>query len=112
MLDAEKKSRFRTLQRRQDAGLITADEQVELANLAGEIESGEAKYLVPAAEQIRQNRERVECQNRKLEELVRRREAFIERLRCFLSDAHREREAIDSELAAVLAEDSSDSSRK
>jgi hypothetical protein len=54
----------------------------------------------------------VERQNRKLEELVRRREAFVDRLRGFLADARREREAIDSELAAVLAEDSADSAGK
>lgn len=112
MFDPEKRSRFRTLQERQDAGLITADEQAELAKLVGEIESTEAAYLTPATERIRQEREQVECQNRKLEDLVRRRQTFLERLRGFLADARREREAIDSELAAVLAEDSSDSSRK
>lgn len=112
MFDAEKKSRFCTLQERQDAGLITAHEQAELSKLVGEIESTEAAYLTPATERIRQDRERVEHQNRKLEELVRRRQAFLDRLRGFLADARREREAIDSELAAVLAEDPSDSRRK
>lgn len=112
MFDAEKRSRFRTLQQRHEAGLATDDEQVELAKLVKEIESGEAAYLIPATERIRQDREQVERQNRKLEELVRRRQAFVKRLRGFLADARREREAIDSELAAVLAEDSSDNSRK
>ncbi|HQU43838.1 MAG TPA: hypothetical protein PK867_13560 [Pirellulales bacterium] len=112
MFDAEKRSRFRTLQQRQDAGLASADEQAELAKLVGEIESGEVAYLTPATERTRQDRERVERQNHKLEELVRRREAFVERLRGFLADARREREVIESELADVLAEDSSDSSRK
>lgn len=105
MFDAEKRLRFRTLRQRQDAGLTTADEQAEFVKLASEIESGEAAYLTPATERIRQDRERVEGQNRKLDELVRRREAFVARLRGFLADARREREAIDSELAAVLAED-------
>lgn len=111
MFDAEKRSRFRALRQRQDAGLATADEQAELVKLATEIESAEAAYLTPATERIRQDRARIEGQNRKLEELVRRREAFVARLRGFLADARRERDAIDSELAAVLAEDSHDSSR-
>jgi hypothetical protein len=112
MFDAEKRLRFRMLQERQDTGMASADEQAELAKLARELESGEAAYLTPATERIRQDHERLERQNRKLEELVRRREVFVERLRGFLADARRERETIDSELAAVLAEDSSDSSRK
>lgn len=112
MFDAEKRSRFRTLQERQDAGLADANEQAELAKLASEIEGSEAAYLTPATARIRQDRERIERQNRKLEELVRRRNAFVERLSGFLAEARREREAIDSELAAVLAEDSCDSSRK
>jgi hypothetical protein len=110
MFDAEKRSRFRTLHQRQDAGSATADEQAELDKLFTELESGEAAYLIPATERIQQDRERVERQNHKLEELVGRRQAFVERLRGFLVDARREREAIDSELAAVLAEESSDSS--
>lgn len=112
MFDAEKRSRFRELQERQDAGLASADDRAELGRLASEIESGEAVYLASATERIRQDRERVERQNRKLEELVRRREGFAERLRGFLADARREREAIDTELAAVLAEDVSDSGGK
>lgn len=112
MFDAEKRSRYRTLRQRQDAGLATDDEKAELVKLVSDIESAEAAHLAPATERIRQDRERVERQNHKLEELVRRREAFVERLGGFLADARREREAIDSELAAVLAEDSSESNRK
>lgn len=108
MFDAEKRSRFRTLTQRQNAGLTSTHEQAELEKLASEIEASEAAYLVPAIERIRQDRERVERQNRKLQELARRRGVFVERLRGFLADARREREAIDRELAAVLAEDSSD----
>jgi hypothetical protein len=65
MFDREKKSRFRTLQQRQDAGLATADEKAELAKLVRDIESSEAAYLSSAIERMRQDRERVEHQNRK-----------------------------------------------
>jgi hypothetical protein len=104
MFDAEKRSRFRELQLRQDAGLISAEEQVELAKLDGEIQNDEVSYLTRASDRLRTDSEVIERQNRSLEELVRRKEALVERLCSFLDEARRERQAIDSELAEVLAD--------
>ena len=105
MFDDQKRWRFRELQHRQDSGLITGEEKVELARLESEIENEEIAYLSPATAQMRDDSERLESQNRTLEELARRKEVLVERLRVFLEETRRERQAIDSELAAVLADD-------
>jgi hypothetical protein len=101
MWDEQKSGRFQELRQRQ--GALTEAEQAELALLFQELESGEAAYLTPAAERLRQEREALEARNRTLEALASRKEALVRRLRDFLAEAQAERRAIETELAAVLA---------
>jgi hypothetical protein len=103
MWDEQKRSRFHQLrQRLRDGGLREA-EQAELALLVQELEADEAGYLTPSTERLRQERETLEAQNRALEVLARRKAALALRLRDFLAEALTERQAIESELDAVLA---------
>lgn len=101
MWDEQKRSRFEQL--RQCESVLTEGEQSELSHLIQEIEAAEAAYLAPAAIRLRQQRDTVESQNRTLEVLARRKEDLVSRLRDFLAEAHAERRAIESELAAVMA---------
>jgi hypothetical protein len=72
-------------------------------DVMSEIEAAEAIYLTPATESIRREREAIEAQNRTLEVLGRRKVALALRLSNFLAEAQAERQAIESELTAVLA---------
>lgn len=101
MWKQQKRERFQQLRQRE--GMLTEQEQTELALLVQELEAAEAAYLAPATERIGQERACIETQNRNLEALTRRKEALTQRLREFLADAQAERRAIDRELAAVLA---------
>jgi len=101
--DEKKRCRFHELRQRQRDGGLPAVEQAELAVLVRELEAAEASYLAPATESLRQERETLEAQNRTLELLGRRKELLALRLRDFLAEAQTERQAIDSEFAAVLA---------
>jgi hypothetical protein len=96
-------SRFQELRQRQDAGLLTEAEQAELAQLTEEIEATEGRYLGPATERMRREREAIEKQNRSLENLARRKEALLQRLQAFLAESATERRAIERELAGVLS---------
>jgi hypothetical protein len=103
MWDEQKRSRFHQLRQRQRDGGLPTVEQAELALLVKELEAAEAGYLTPATERLRQERETLEAQNRALEVLGRRKEVLALRLRDFLAEAQAERQAIESEFAAVLA---------
>lgn len=103
MWEEQRRSRFQQLRQRQGNGALTEAEQAELALLTQELEAGEAGYLAPTTERLRQERETLEAQNRTLEALALRKEALVRRLRDFLAESQAERRAIDGELAAVLA---------
>lgn len=103
MWEEQQRSRFQHLRQRQRQGVLTEAEQDELAHLVQELEGAEATYLTPAVQRLRQEREALETQNRTLEALALRKEALVLRLRDFLAEAQAERQAIDRELAAVLA---------
>lgn len=83
---------------------MTEAEQDELRLLIEEIESAEAKYLRPATERLRREREGVEAQNRALQALLHRKEALVARLRTVLAESQAERQAIDEEMARILDE--------
>jgi hypothetical protein len=100
MWEEHKRNRFQQLRQREID--LTDAERSELALLIQELEAAEAANLAPATERLRQEREAIETQNRKLEGLTRRRETLVLRLSQFLGEARAEREAIDRELAAVL----------
>ena len=93
MWDEQKGVRFQQLRRRQDEQRLSEAEQTELARLTQELEAAEGAYLGPATERLRQEREKIELQNRGLEKLVRRKEALVLRLRNFLTEAQSERRA-------------------
>jgi hypothetical protein len=104
MWEEHKSLRVQQLRQRQGEGVLTEAEQAELALLVQELEAAEATYLTPATERLRQERETVEAQNRTLEVLAHRKELLVQRLRAFLAEAQAERLAIESEVAAALAE--------
>jgi len=101
MWDPQKRQRFQQLRERANA--LDAAEKAELTGLTNELESAEASYLTSAAQRIRHERELIEQQNRKLELLAARKRALAYRLENVLIDARSERNAIESELALVLA---------
>jgi len=102
MWDDQKRERFQHLRERESAGVLGDAERTELTLLIDELEAAEARYLRPATQRLRDEREIVETQNRALEVLVRRKERLAQRLEDFLAEAQAERRAIEGELAAVL----------
>ena len=96
------RKRFQELRSREMNGSLSEAERSELANLLQYIELEEALYLGGATRRVREERERLEGQNRSLENLVQRKEKLVSRLRSVLVEAKTEREAIDAELAAVI----------
>ena len=103
MWEERKRSRFQQLRQRQMESALTEAERADLAILVQELEAAEASYLAPATERLGQERQLLETQNRRLELLACRKKALVLRLRNFLAEAQAERQAIDGELAAVLA---------
>ena len=101
MWDEQKRQRFQEL--RQRDGLLSETERAELALLVQELEAGEVVYLAPATKRLREERETLDGQNRAMEALALRKEALVLRLRDFVAKAEAEHQAIEGELAAVLA---------
>lgn len=101
--EEQKRQRFEQLRQRELESALTDDERAELACFVQELQSAEATYLAPATQRLRQERETVDSQNRTLEILTRRKDALVRRLHDFLAEAKAERQAIEGELAAVLA---------
>ena len=104
MWDSQKSSRFQELRDRQDAGGLTPVEQAELADLTKSLEDAEAAYLAPAIQRLDRQRREIESKDVKLDALASRKEALALRLRNFLTEAEKERTAIENELSTVLAE--------
>jgi hypothetical protein len=102
MWDEQMSRRFQQLRQRQQENGLNEAEQAELASLVKELEVAEAAYLTLATRQLRQERQTLEGQNRRLENLVHRKETLARRLHDFLAEAQAERRAIESELTAVL----------
>ncbi len=103
MWDEHKRHRFAEQQRDEDAGTLSEAERQELAGLTGELLDFESAYLGPATKGLREQRENVEAQNRRLDVLATRKAAVLERLQSFLSEAEAERHSIEGEVEAVLA---------
>src|ERR1700737_3541824 len=97
--DESTRERFRELRQREDKGTLTPEEQAELSRLIQQIEDAEAAYLRPATERLRREREAIETQNRALQALLTREEAFVARLETVLATLKAEREAINEEFA-------------
>jgi hypothetical protein len=103
MWDDQKRARFQQLRQRQREGMLQVTDQAELAALERELQAAETSYLTPATERLRQDRVSLETQNRTLENLTLRKDALVRRLRDFLAEALAERNAIDRQLAEVVA---------
>ena len=103
MWDEEKRRRFAELRRHEEAGTLTESERAELAALTGELLDSESAYLGPATQRLRQQRETIDSQNRRLNALAARKAALVQRLQSFLSEAETERHAIEGEVESVLA---------
>ena len=101
MWDAEKRRRLQEL--RELPQSRSAAEQAEFEALVQELESAEAGYLADATQRVRREREVGEARNRSLEALLARRNALAERLEKALNEARAEQQAINRELASVLA---------
>jgi len=84
-----KQARFNALRESEREGSATDAERAELAALTRELDASEAAYLTPATEQIRRERQGLEAQNRRLEELLHEREAYLARVRGVVADLER-----------------------
>jgi cell division protein ZapA (FtsZ GTPase activity inhibitor) len=80
---------------------------LELEAPITELESTNSADLSEATRKFRSEREHVESRNRQLESLLVRRRGLAQQLDNALNNARSERQAIDSELATVLAAGSS-----
>ncbi|MCI0683381.1 MAG: hypothetical protein L0Y71_14855 [Gemmataceae bacterium] len=101
MWNDQKRQRFEEM--RQPSRQLDAVEQAELASLLQELETAESAYLQPATERLRLRNELTETQNRELERLIQRKEALALRVNQVLTEARIERQAIDNDVATVLA---------
>jgi hypothetical protein len=72
MWDETKRQRFNTLRIRERQGVLTAEEQTELAGLYRDIEATEAAYLGPATVRRRQETEKLQAINEALRDVIRR----------------------------------------
>jgi hypothetical protein len=77
MWSEEKRRRFQELRRDELERELTPEEEGELSALIRELEEAEAAYLRPANERLRRERERIEAQNRTLQETIKRKQALI-----------------------------------
>ena len=105
MLTKQQRQRFRELQQREEDGALSSAEQAELQNFVQLIEDKEAVYLRPATERIRQERLRLEEQNKELQALIRRKERLARRLERVVALSAAEREKINAQVAAILNAD-------
>jgi hypothetical protein len=103
MWDRKKHERFQELRQRQLAGVLSAEQQDELASMVQELEQQEAAYLSPATQRLRQEYEAMLAENQALEALVRRKEALVQHLEGVLANIRAERTAIAEEEARLLS---------
>ena len=85
----DKQARFNALRELERQGSSTDAEKAELAALTQELDALEATYLGPATERIRRERQALEAQNQRLEELLREREDYLARVRGLVADLDR-----------------------
>ena len=105
MWDEDKRHRFADCERvRKRARFRTRSAPKNLAVLTGELLDLEATYLGRPTQRLRQYREIVEAQNRRLNAIAARKAALVQRLQSVLGEAEAERHAIQDEVEAVLAD--------
>ena len=86
MWDEAKQSRFDTLRRAAWQRTLTTAERAELPALTQELDTLEAAYLQPATERIQREREGLEEQNRKLEDLLHEQQASLAEVRAVVAE--------------------------
>jgi len=101
MWDNQKRTRFEEL--RKPGRQLNAAEQTELAAMVKELEAEEAAYLKPATERLRRENDCNQKRQLELAELVKRKQALVERLENVLAEAQAEERALETELATVVA---------
>ena len=89
MWNDDKQARFNALRESERKGPPTDAEGAELAALTRELDASEAACLTPATEQVRRERQALEAQNRRLEELLHERKAYLARVRGLVADLDR-----------------------
>jgi hypothetical protein len=102
MLTEAQRQRFRALQQREEDGTLSLTEKAVLQAFVEQIEAGEAAYLRPAVERMRQERLQVEAQTKALHSLLRRKERLARRLERILALSASEREKINAQVSAIL----------
>jgi len=102
MWNEQKRDRFNEL--RKPDRQLNSEEQAEVAALAKELEDTEAAYLKPANERLRSKRELLEKQNVQLDRIIERKQALAQRLQRIVAETNAERQAIEHDLATVLAD--------
>ena len=104
MWDKQKLKQFQFLRQRELDGVLTEAEQVRLSQMIQEIDHQEATYLRPATKRLRDERKRIEAQNRTVQDLVRRKEILVTRLHSVLDELETEHRAINDALARIIGE--------
>jgi len=94
MWDNAKRQRYNLLRHREWEGGLSTEEQTELAAMIQEISNLEATYLQPATERLQQETaqlhvelERTIERKRRLDGLIRRKEALLARVNAFVTEA-------------------------
>lgn len=86
MWDEGKQARFNVLCAAERHGTLTAAEGAELRALAQELDTLEAASLQPAIGRMRQEREALDEQNSKLEELLHEQQDYLAEVRALVAD--------------------------
>lgn len=86
MWDQTKQARFNTLRTAERQGTLTEADHVELQTLLQELDALETSYLHPATERVRQEREALEEQNRKLEDLLHEQQVYLADVRTVVAE--------------------------
>ena len=103
MWNDEQKQRFQALRTRDRQKELTDAEQAELARMIQELEDEEAAYLRPANQRLEQRNTQMAAQNAALKILVEKEEQLNRYLQEVLQKVSSERQALDAELASILA---------
>jgi hypothetical protein len=105
----EQRQRYNLLREREDAGRLTDEEHVELAALMQALSDREAASLAATNERKAQEIaataaavERLEAQNRQLQEYLRERQAFLARVKSLVADIQAEDRRMRERFADVL----------
>jgi hypothetical protein len=105
----EQRQRYILLREREQGGMLADEERAELVELMQALNDHDAAYLAPANGRKAQEitvlaaaAERLEVQNRRLQEYLRERQTFLARVKSLVTDLHAEDRQIRERYADVL----------